>query len=356
MVILKLLSITFLILPTSIAWSANNCSEQFIETFKTDQAFVDRKIEKLSIQFEDQRSVYVEYRISNPNSPVMVFMPGIYRGLKSGDGIYDLLENSQKNWATLHFSSHPESILNSKSIPSSKPSLSDIANEVATVLETMNIQKYTLISLSYSGAVTSQMLSSSNKYIIESAPMGKYNEAMGALGQSQDAWSGISSWMTGGMDQFFKDLAYRNYWTQHVSKMALSDHRLKDISAFNSLVNGYIGLAKAAEGYDIKKVQFADSQPRAFFLAENELPARLQNQVQGILNYISQTQQMPFLALFKDGEHNLSTSHPEAYLKLIELINSGKIPPQYHGAIVEVNGNIQWLNAKQALREVLGVE
>lgn len=349
------LFITFSMLIPNLALAANKCGEQF-GLAKVARANAAPQVEKLNIEFSDRRAVYVEYNVQNTNEPVMVFMPGIYRGLKAGDGIYDIMANSKSNWVALHFSSHPESIFISKSTPASKPNLENLAQEVETVLATMEIHNYSLISLSYSGAVTAQMTSSPGRYIIESAPMGRYNEAMGAIGQSQDAWSGISGWMTGGMDQFFKDIAYRNYWTQHVSKMALSDSRLKDPYAFNALVNGYIGLAKAAEGYDIKNIQWKDEHPRAFFLAEQELEARKQHQVQGILNYIAQTQQMPFLALFKDGEHNLSTSHPKSYFALVQILNSGKVPPNVFGAIVNPEGKIKWLSAKQALKEVLGVE
>lgn len=307
----------------------------------------------LSISNSSQK-VYAESRILNPDKPTFIFLPGLYQGLGKGSEVYQPLINSDMNWVLLNFSVHPKSIVDAGSTVPKQLSLLDLAKETKDVIANLKIRQPVIVTLSFSSALGQYFTSNSDSLVIETGPIGRYNEELGAAGFLAESWAKSVRMLPGGASLLhtMQEASYRSYWSKIVMGLGLEDSRLTRPQYISTVTSGYVKLSQAIEGYDIREVVWHDRSTRYFMLGELESAERLQNQKQGILHYWKSTGIRPFVVLAENGEHNVSETNPEGYLAFLKLITTHNLKPEVAGAYLKRNDLlVPWSEAQ--LRQFL---
>lgn len=275
------------------------------------------------------RKLYFEGFVPRENrDPVLVFLPGIFRGLRrSSDLFLKQLEEQGIAYVAMHFSTHPDSVarLNAKDRPDFEGvSSKDLAGEVVQLVETLGIENPLPVSLSYSGTVTSHLPKTIFPVVIETAPLGRFDESNPEIAAATRIWSDWLSMWPGGawIAKIQRDIAFNTYWSRVVDGLAEALPELKEGSRSQWATEGFVAMAKAVEDYDIRKQDFLDSPQRIFILGEKEEGRRLKLQSEAIIEAGRQTGKAIEVYKIEGAGHIIPADQPEKYLQLLKDISS----------------------------------
>lgn len=313
-------------------------------------SFAQNKIQKGLIPLNTGLVISYEASITSSANPVLVFLPGIYRGLTQKDDFIKQLSKTNLNWVTFHYSLQPESHINVKKInPTTvfdKVDLKELSLEPYILTQALKIQKPIFISLSYSSLISSTWSKNYIPWLVEVSPMGRFDEqnpGFSAYGQAWEIWMKQIPFWGSVVTNSTKEIAYYNYWTLMVQGLRLTKSEFNNPQHFANSVSGYVRMTKIAEGFDFRKQNFMLTPNRVFVLAEKEDAYRSQIQKEAIALYQKQTGKTPYVFIVKDAGHIIPMDTPAAYLQILNRIYTGQLPADKNTAVVSKEGHIEWL-------------
>ena len=276
---------------------------------------------------------YVTYDASflaGSSASTLIFLPGINRALDNRDAFIQQLKHQKKfNFVSYHTSLHPESLA---LIPTTQTAYfklkdvtaQDLADEATTLVEKLKIKNPIFISLSYSSVIANKLAQmNTESIIIEVAPMIRFDEADPEGSQTLSFWKNWFNLFPGVGSIWTKSLlhqAYSHYWSQRVEELAQEDEKYQDPAYKALVVQGYTQLSIAADGFDYRQQELANSAKRYFILADNEEENRAKLQYELIEKYNSATEQETSPYIIKDSGHIIPSEQPKQYLSILRQI------------------------------------
>ncbi|MCK6597281.1 MAG: hypothetical protein L6Q37_02870 [Bdellovibrionaceae bacterium] len=290
-----------------------------------------------------------EKSIPNPQNPVLVLLPGIFRGLTIENSFLKKLTENKINWVSFHFSLQPESHLLIKNTSVfqlfSQVNLDELRNEPFLLTSALKINKPIFVSLSYSSLISSGWSLNKVPWMIEVSPMGRYDEqnpGFSAYGNAWESWMKLIPFWGPVITSSTKELAYFNYWTMMVQGLRVNHPELNQVVAFNQAVKGYMQMSKLAEGFDLRQQDFSQSPKKIYVIGEKEDSYRLQLQKESII-LDQKTKGITYIFLMKDAGHIIPMDSPEGYLQVIKTVYNGQLQNGKSQALVTKEGKINWL-------------
>lgn len=278
------------------------------------------------------RKAFVVANVKDPALPTLVLMPGIFRGLMAEDRFIQLLQARGVPFVAIHFSAHPDSIARlgaNENVDFSQLTLKSWADETESVVASFRLRRPVLISLSYSGTVTSQFSRSHFPFVLETAPLGRFDESNPELAQLTRWWS---SWFSlipvwgPSVARTTIDNQYRMYWSNVLRETATRLPTLADARRRALATEGYVALVRSVENYDIRQQDFVNGPRRIWIFGEKEEPRRRAFQNQAAAIYAQKTGDRTLPLQVKGAGHIIPTEQPEAYLELVtKILQSLKI-------------------------------
>lgn len=273
----------------------------------------------------DQRVAY-ESSITDPNKGTLILLPGIYRGMTSKDPFVQGLLQQNVNFVALHFSTQPASVSAYDSKQKTyfdggqNVSSKKFAEEVESVIEKLNIKKPLIVSLSYSGSITQHLSPKKFPVVIETAPLGRFDESDP---EAAAAFNAFANWL-----KFFpiwgdiyikaaKENFFRQYWSKVAYGYASGDTRLNTSENTTRMTDGFVGMAKAVEEYDMRTQDFAKSPRRVFIFGENEEAGRKKIQYEALEKYQEATGVKTEPIIVKNAGHIVPSDQPAEYTAIL---------------------------------------
>lgn len=279
------------------------------------------------IDISPQQRVAYDSSIVDANKGTLILLPGIFRGLNRTDEFIKTLITKNINFVTIHFSTQPASVANydagkklyfdgGKNVTSK-----GLAAEVETVIDTLKIKKPLIVTLSYSGSVTQYLNAKKYPVVIETSPIGRFDESEPDSAAAFKAWGDWFTLFGGGIFvQSAKDAAFRDYWGKVALQYTSSDKRLQSPESISRMTDGYIGMAKAVEAYDMREQNFATSPHRVFIFGENEEDKRKQIQLEAVEKYKKETGISAAPIIIKNAGHIVPNDQPAEFVQILEAI------------------------------------
>lgn len=288
--------------------------------------------ERAYIELSQDRVIYLEHEIFNPEQPTLVLLPGINRGLEGDDEAIKILKEKKMNYVSFHFSGHPQSVIQAHELGRNPQftgtTLETLKQELSTVVGALKIKSPLVVSLSYSGAVSMILSKEEFPLVIDAVPLGRQNENDSFLQSYYDSLQGFNSWnpfATAWLESM-KEQSYTTYWTQQVSGLRKKYPALATSKIFESAVRGMVALSRAVEKFELENTDFSKGPERVFLFAENEDAKRLNRQRLAVQKYNSQMESPATVFLFKEAGHVLPSDVPKAFVRVLSQIISGNLP------------------------------
>ena len=295
-------------------------------TLASSLAQADIEAAKLqSFKVKSGQYMAFEANIINKEKATLILLPGINRGLDSRDEVIRLARKMKLNFVSLHFSLHPESLLK---IPANETpafklqsySSATLANEVDALINSLNIYKPIIVSLSYSSTVSSE-LAKSSKYplIIETAPMIRFDESDPEGGAVTEYWThffNLNPFFGPFFSAYFIKNTYTQYWSSKLDSIIKSYPETQAVKSL--IVPAYTDLSYAAHGFDFRKQKFNSNTLRFFILGEQELKHRLELQLEAISIYQKTTARTDSYVVLPNAGHVVPSDTPQAYLEILK--------------------------------------
>lgn len=278
------------------------------------------------VEISQDRVIYVEYEIFDANKPTLILLPGINRALDGSDRAMELLKEKKINFVSLHFSGHPQSVIQAVELgknPSfSGTTLESLKNEALLVINSLKIQKPLVVSLSFSGAVSMLFKKEELALVVDAVPLGRQDESNSFLQSYYDGLQSLNAWNPFALAflENMKNQSYTTYWTQQVSGLRNKYPALKDSKFFGPAVRGMVAMSQTVEKFELEKTDFTKGPKRIFFLAEEEDTKRLDRQKKAIVAYEEQRGEKAGVEVFEKAGHILPSDAPEAYVAKLEEV------------------------------------
>lgn len=312
-----------------------------------------RRAVESQLRIAPGRQVDFAYAPAKAGFPTFVFMPGVNRGMTLADPAVRGLTQAGFGAAVFNFSSQPFSI--SKLPPGEKAysksnemTMEDFANEANHVinhLRQQGVQEIIPVSLSFSGGVSP--LIKDVPLIIETVPM---TNAAAALGQ-RNSMSGL--WMPW-IIRMQVDAAYRMSWGPQVDKLIKAEGL--DPARRDEMVEGYVRMSQATEGFSWKVKELPKETKRIFIVAEKETPTLLRSQLETYLEYREMSPDA-LLFLVKDSGHIVVSDQPGTYAMILYKIANNEVEANSGVFVYEPSTNkiehIKKENAKDFIDSVI---
>lgn len=259
----------------------------------------------------------------------VILLPGINRNLQSEteSPFFAALKREKLNVVTIATSSHPQSI---SQIPEDETFIGfeknmtarDYAEEVEAVAKALKLRFPYVASLSYSSSILSELDSNLFGGLIETVPMGDPVEGLsGQIKSGRDAqdWLKITNPFFGpSIVRSQRDSAYKSQWKASVENRLEQDPEFYGPNPnIESIVEGYVSLARAAEDYRIVKTDL--SVPRIWILASDESEERFALQLKAVQNDFKKFKGNSSLLVVAGSGHVLPADKPVAAAKGIQL-------------------------------------
>jgi len=258
--------------------------------------------------------------------PVLVFMPGIYRGHYAKEPFLKFLKAKKISYVTFHFAEHPESVvLTGKDTPDfSDVTVKDLADEVSAVANELQITQAVPVSLSYSAVLTAHLDREQFPFVIETAPIGKDTdglpEAVVGFYKFWEAWVKTIPFYGEIWLKQTKEYHLRNHWAPTVDEYADQIPALKKPEYRERAIQGYISLTRSAEGFHFATQNFKTGPSRYFILGENEEADRMAIQKAGVLKYISETKHQDNVYIIPKAGHIIPNDQPAVYAEILSQV------------------------------------
>lgn len=278
------------------------------------------------INISPSQRVAYDLSIVDAKKPTLVLLPGIYRGLNRNDEFIKVLLNKKINFVTVNFSTQPLSVANYDAnqdtyFKGGKNVTSKIfADEVETLVDVLKIKKPLVVTLSYSGSVTQYLNANKFPVVIETSPIGRFDESdpeLAAVTKAWEDWFKLFPIWGDAYIQNAKDAAYRNYWNKTALDYSKSDARLQTDENILRMTDGFVGMAKAVEKFDMREQNFKSSPHRVFIFGENEEQKRKEIQLEAVEIYNKQTGLNAQPIIIKGAGHIVPNDQPAPYVEYL---------------------------------------
>lgn len=282
-----------------------------------------------SYKIERGRYVAIENNVLDANKTTLIFLPGVFRGLDLRDTVMQQAQKMNMNFVSIHFSLHPESILQ---IPANETpyhkihsyKVADLAQEVLAIIKVLKLKKPVIVGLSYSSAITSE-LAKTGKFplIIETAPMIQFDESDPTGSQITSFWKnylGLNPIFGAIWSDLYLQQVYETYWTKQVDSLLQSYPQYAEANIRSEMISSYARLSVMVDGFNFLKQNFNTGTKRIFILGENEEENRSALQTQAIKLYETQTNDSESSIVVKGAAHIVPSDAPKAYLKVLKTI------------------------------------
>lgn len=258
--------------------------------------------------------------------PVLVLMPGIFRGYYAKEPFLKILKQAKISYVAFHFAEQPESVARTgKEAPDfSKVTAKDLAQEVSALVDELEITQPLPVTLSYSAVVTQHLNVSRFPFVIETAPIGKDTDGLpDTVAQFYAFWE---AWLK--TIPFYgeiwlkqtKEYHLRNHWTPTVEEYAAGLPILKQPQYKERAVQGYISLTRSSEGFHLARQDFAKGPFRYFIIGQNEDNDRLRIQSQAIEKYQKDMEHRDNVYVIKGAGHIVPNDQPKAFAEILGQI------------------------------------
>lgn len=240
--------------------------------------------------------VSYEVKIQDPKQPTLVMMPGIFRGLEKEEDVLKLLEFMKVNFVSIQFSTHAKSFMHLEAGETpyfeggQGASTSNFAKEVEAVVDTLKIKKPVIVALSYSAIVAPHLNPVKFPYIINAAPMGRFDEGNllgGVVQKSWEYWMSLVPIYGSAYVEWAKRQVYYSQWNVVVNMLTQFRPELKDPDVFSKQVDGFVAMNVAAENFDLTAQNYQDGVKRAWIVGESEDSTRAYFQSVAIKTYLA---------------------------------------------------------------------
>lgn len=271
-----------------------------------------------------------EYLQANPSSGTLILLPGVNRALGANDRSVQLLAEQGWNLLMPSLSAHPLSIegLTATETPyflyDTSIRAKDFADDISALVSALKIKQAVPVTLSYTSTVGAYLNAEAFPHVIETVPLGKPAEANPEAAKNAELWEGWLKmnpvlgpyWIRQSRDQ-----AYSKHWGAAVDANLRNDADFYGANPRTSdIKSGYVTIARAAEDFDLTKVDYgSDKVTRDFILAGEEKSERLQNQILALKNYL-QTGKPARVIVVANAGHVLPSESPSVYSAAITLL------------------------------------
>lgn len=275
--------------------------------------------QNLLIQLSEDRVISAHHLPSPKGQPTFLLLPGVNRSFSMDEPAVQLLGKMGNGVITFDFSTQPLSVVHlSKNVTphfeKTGVTLESLAKEVESLIATFKlrgVEKIIPVSLSFSGAVTPYL--KGLPLIIETTPMTSAAAATPELDNNIQKLKSLelfNPFLGPVINRSLLDSSYRRQWSQQVDNI-IKHYNLPEDSR-NSMIEGYLSMSRAAEGFDWKNVELPKNTRRAFLVAENESPPLLRNQLETYLR-LSKANRNVILFMVRGSGHLLPSDQPLAY-------------------------------------------
>ncbi|MBC7467495.1 MAG: alpha/beta hydrolase [Bdellovibrio sp.] len=308
--------IAVLLILANPVWAANKASDSAIP-------------ETGFIEISPAQHIAYDSAIVDADKATLVILPGVFRGLNRNDEFIKSLIQKKINFVTMNFSTQPASVATYAAEKKtyfdggSNISSKGFADEVEVLVDTLKIKRPLVITLSYSGSVSQFLNVSKFPTIIETAPVGLLNDEdqkSAANLQALENWYGTWGILLAPAYFATKDANYHQYWQPVAKQYSASDKRLDTDENLKRLTDGYVGMAKAIEKYDMRQQNFKSSPKRVFIFGENEDEVRKKTQLEAVEVYKKQTGLDAKPIIIQGAGHIVPNDKPEEYIQILSAI------------------------------------
>ncbi len=284
-----------------------------------------------SLKIETGRYIAYENHIINPEAPVFIFLPGIYRGLDSRDQFVLKAIEQKINFITLNFSAHPESIAQVPILEISYPdkhnySSKDFATEVEKLITDLKIKNPIIVSLSYSSSVSVELAKTGKyKIIIETAPMIRFDEANPSGGQITDFYLkffNANPFIGPYLSQWYLKQTYQTYWNQSMDSFLIKYPKYNTNLLRSRIISGFTQMSMSVHGFDYSAQNFNDHVERLFVLGENEDSNRSSLQLKAVQKYEKTASRSQSIKLIKNAGHIVPEDNPQEYIDFLQTLSN----------------------------------
>lgn len=279
--------------------------------------------ENLVLKVAEDRMLSANYLPAAKGQPTFLLLPGVNRSFTLDEPAVALLGKLGNGVITFDFSTQPLSVVNLDKntkpfFEKQKVTLEDLAQETDQLISSFRkrgVENIVPVSLSFSGAVTPYL--KGFPLIIETVPMtssAATNPELAGNIQKLRSLEIFNPIFGPAINRNLLDFGYRQQWSKQVDRI-VDLYKLPEDKK-RSMIEGYLSMSKAAEGFDWKNLEVPKETRRAFLVAENESPELLRNQLETFLR-LSKSNKNVFLFMVKKSGHILPSDQPLAYAILL---------------------------------------
>lgn len=281
------------------------------------------------VQTSSHRAIHYERYVSKtkgPEEPVLLLLPGIFRGFLSADKMTPELVAADLPFILMHFAEQADSVVltpHNSEADFSQVDLKTLTEEVSSVAAELRLRKVIPVTISYSGLLTQALDPVRFPVVIEVAPMAKdTDEYPPALVQYYEWWETWVKTMPYGAAWLLnaKKVQLGSYWRKYLNQQKNRLPQLSDDEVMNQAVQGYTALSLAADGFDLRKQDFKKGPQRFFILGEQESPYRAEIQNEAVSEYQRQTGHNGNVVVIKGAGHLVPIDQPAAYVGALKNI------------------------------------
>jgi len=296
------------------------------------------------LEIADNHKVYFRYQVAKDNMPTIVLLNGLIYSVEHWDEYFSELATAGYGVVQVSYSSQPESLRYLTTLPFfSEPIVTlqgpsmvgletqTLVDEVMGVLDRLEIQDFSILSLSYSSIVSSELAVQNKervKNLILIGPAVRSAHRYNAYGQSRHAFYTFQKSMGGPADYYY-DLELYSTMSLTVAPAAQG---VKDVDP-QDFFHGVYQMARSSKWFDLKDYADADLPPTYLFLATREDPPLLEDQKK-FWTLMTSNPAKKSLVTFRGAEHALPGVAPEITAKMTIKVINGEVTESENTVVV----------------------
>ncbi len=279
-----------------------------------------------------KRSLAFQYQPAQPGKPTFLLLPGVNRATLLSDPALQVLAADGSGIITFNFSVQPLSIAE---LPEreranlEQVTLQSLAQETLAIAKKIEkehgvpLRDMVPVSLSYTGAISPFLTAFPT--IIDMVPltsMSAYSPQLDAYYQNLKRAELFNPIFGPGITRSALDVAYRSEWVKQVD--SISKQYDLPTARRTEMIEGYMTLSRAVEGFSWEKQAPSKKVKRIFVLAENEAKVLLADQIQTILSLKSKGYDVATIFIAGSG-HIIPAEQPLGYVAALKGVAAGTI-------------------------------
>ncbi|MCB0412412.1 MAG: alpha/beta hydrolase, partial [Bdellovibrionales bacterium] len=264
--------------------------------------------------------VYYKYEKAEKGKPTIVLLNGLIYAIKNWDEYFDILAKQGFGVLQIAYSTQPESLATLEGVEPYYQKIiattqgpkqigittQDLVDEVMSVIDDLDIDKFHLLSLSYSSVVGSELAVQQRDRIITNifaSPAVLASHRYNAWGKARHAWYES----VGPAGDYYYDLELQS---SMYTLVAAGGYHFDDVD-FDTFFYGVFQMGRSAKYFDLKDYTDKDLPPTHLFLASREDGSLLEDQLR-FWELMKDNPARGSFTMFEGGEHALPGVVPKA--------------------------------------------